>query len=329
MLKKWINNIFKFTLLFASVILLSACSTAKEEKVVIYSSGTDYENEFYLERLEEEFPEYEIVLEYLNTGSHAAKLKAEGSNSEADITLDLEDVYLDLIKDNLVDLSEYDLSIYADDLIDQDEKYLPAMRNGGSITLNMDMFEEKGLEIPESYEDLLNEEYENLIAMPNPKSSGTGYVFLKSLVNSWGEEEAFEYFDKLSENILQFSSSGSGSVNSLIQGEVAIALGMTSQSVRAINDGSNLKIIFFEEGSPYNAYGHGIIKGKEDREAVKEVFDFFYTDIIEENYEKFYPEKLYKNKEANTKNYPENIPYADMSGNTPEERERLLEKWTH
>lgn len=323
------KKMMKMITLAGSLLILGACSSGGEDKVVIYSSGTDYENDFYMERLNEEFPDYDIVLEYLNTGNHAAKLKAEGENSEADITLDLEDVYLDLISDDLADLSDYDFSIYADDLVNEDYKYLPALRNGGSISLNMDVFDEKSLDIPESYEDLLDPQYKDLISMPNPKSSGTGYVFLKSLVNAWGEDEAFEYFNRLSENVLQFTSSGSGAVNSLIQGETAIALGMTSQAVKAINEGSNLSIVFFEEGSPYNAYGHGIIKGKEEKESVREVFDFFYTDLIEENYEKFYPELLFTDKETTTENYPENIKYSDMSGDSPEEKERLLEKWLH
>ena len=64
-------------------------------------------------------------------------------------------------------------------------------------------------------------------------------MFLKALVNSMGEEEAFAYFDKLSENILQFTSSGSGPVNSLVSGEAVIALGMTPQAVTQINEGVN------------------------------------------------------------------------------------------
>ena len=124
--------------------------------------------------------------------------------------------------------------------------------------------------------------------MPSPKSSGTGYSFVKSLANAWGEDEAIEYFDKLTNNILQYTSSGSGPLNALIQGEAAIAMGMTAQIIDSINEGLNFKIIFFEEGAPFNAYGHSIIKGKEQRQAVKDVFDFFYTDLISENNERFF-----------------------------------------
>lgn len=320
----------KFISLFVLFLMVVAgCGDAKKEKVVLYSSGYDYENEYYVERLKEEFPDYDIVLQYQTTGNHGAKLKAEGTNSEADISIGLDTVYLDMINESLVDLSDYDVSEFEPELLDENHKYIPAIRNGTSIILNLDIFEEKGLEEPNSYEDLLKPEYEGLISMPSPKSSGTGYAFLKSLVNEWGEEEAFAYFDQLENNILQFTSSGSGPVNSLIQGETAIALGMTSQAVRSINEGMNLKILIFEEGSPYSVHGHGIIKGNEDNQAVQEVFDFFYTDLIEESNEKFYPEKIYQDKEPTTDNYPQNIQYSDMSGNTAEERERLLEKWAH
>ena len=312
-----------------SLTVLAGCGKTDREKVVIYSTGLDYENDYYVERLEDEFPDYDIVLEFLDTGNHAAKIKAEGTNTEADITIDLEDLYLDMVKDSLADLSDYDFTVFSEDLVDTDYKYLPALRNGGGVIMNMDILEEKGLEEPTSYQDLLKPEYKDMVSMPSPKSSGTGYVFLKSLVNAWGEEEAFEYFDKLGENVLQFTTSGSGAVNSIVQGETAIALGITSQGVNAINEGSNLKIIFFEEGSPYNSYGHGIIKGKEERKAVKDVFDFFYTHLIPENHEKFYPEKLYNDKELGLENYPTDIKYSDMSGSTTEERERLLERWKY
>ena len=154
-------------------------------------------------------------------------------------------------------------------------------------------------------------------------------MFLKSLVNAWGEEEAFAYFDQLAENILQFTSSGSGPVNALVQGEAAIGLAMTGQTVTEINKGADLEILFFEEGSPYTVYGMGIIEGKQDRQAVQEVFNFFYTDLVPEDKERFFPEQIYKDRTFEIENFPTNIKYADMSGNTTEEKEKLLEKWKH
>ena len=165
--------------------------------------------------------------------------------------------------------------------------------------------------------------------MPSPKSSGTGYMFLKSLVNEWGEEEAFAYFDKLTGNILQYTSSGSGPVNALIQEEVAIGLGMTGQAVTMINEGHPLEIIYFDEGSPYCLYGQSMIKGKEKREAVRKVFEYMVNTVNYELVANFFPEKIYKDKDFVIENYPSNIVYSDMSNNSIEEKERLLDKWVY
>lgn len=327
------NKIFKKIttglLLTGMMLNLTGCGGADDNSVTIYSSAEDYRNEYYLSRLQEQFPEYDITIEYMETGNHAAKLLAEGTDTECDITLSVEYGYMQKYSDFLAAMTEYDYAQFMDDTVDPNHKIFPEMRNGCAIILNMDQLAAKNLPEPTCYEDLLKPEYKGLISMPNPKSSGTGYSFLKALVNSMGEDEAFAYFEKLSENILQYTSSGSGPVNNLVSGEAVIGLGITAHAVTQINNGANLKIIFFEEGSPYSAYGYGVIKGKEDRQCVKDVFDFLYSTLIYENCEKFYPEQIYKDVTFEIENYPTNITYADMSNNTQEEKERLLSKWMY
>ena len=307
----------------------SAELDASNNKVVIYSGAEEYRNEYFLKRLKEEFPDYEIVIEYMPTGNLAAKLAAEGTDTDMDIFYDLDFSYAGLVEQYLADVSAYDQSIYVDDCKVENAHYLAATRNGGAIIINVDVLAEKGLEEPTCYADLLKPEFKGLISMPNPKSSGTGYMFVKNLVNAWGEEKAFEYFDGLAENILQFTSSGSGPVNALVQGEVAVGLGMTAQAVTAINEGANLKIVFFEEGSPYSLYGYAIPEGKQNRKQVVDVFNFFYTTLVMEDKELYYPEQVFVNQENKIENYPTDIPYGDMNGNTTEEKTRLLENWEY
>ena len=327
-MKRNILSVVIFVILLTA-LLLTGCGSSKE-KILIYTSIEDYVLEDMTARFAEEFPEYDITIEYLSTGNHAAKLLAEGLNTECDITYDLEYAYLTQLasKGYLADLSGYDMSVYCDDLLES-SYYTPHLRSGGAIILNTQVLEEKGLAEPTCYEDLLKPEFKNLVSMPNPKASGTGYMFLKSLVNAWGEEEAFSYFDQLSQNILQFTSSGSGPVNALIQGEVAVGFGMTAQSVIQLNEGAPLKVVYFEEGSPYTVYGQGIIAGKENRACVKEVFDFLIQTYGYEYNEKFGPEKVFTDRDCSLENFPQNIVYSDMSGNTIEEKERLLELWKY
>lgn len=317
------------SLILFLLFFLTGCGTSKED-IIIYTSSEDFKIENMSQRLEEEFPDYNIIIEYMSTGNQAAKLMAEGTTTECDIIHDLDYGYLSQLDEQgvLAELSGYDFSVYCADTV-QSDKYIIELRNGGAILLNTEVLKEKGLAEPTCYEDLLKEEYKNLISMPSPKSSGTGYMFLKSLVNAWGEEVAFSYFDNLTNNILQYTSSGSGPVNALVQGEVAIGLGMTAQAVTQINEGSPLKIVFFEEGSPFTLYGQAIVKGKENRECVKEVFDFLVNVYNYENNEKFFPEKIYLDKDYEVENYPQNITYSNMENNTIEERERLLEKWKY
>ncbi len=310
-------------------LALAGCGSAKE-KVLIYTSVEDYVIADMNQRLGEQFPDYDITVEYVSTGNHAAKLLTEGKNSECDISYDLEYAYMEQLARAgvLADLSAYDRSIYAEDTIAGDN-YLVQCRVGGAVIVNTEVLKEKGLPEPTSYEDLLDPKYKGLISMANPKSSGTGYMFYKSLVNAWGQEKALQYFDSFTENVLQYTSSGSGPVNALLQKEVAIGFGMTSHAVTQINEGAPLKVLFFEEGSPFTMYGQSIVAGKETRECVKEVFDFLVNTYSYELNEKFFPEKMFKDKTFAVENYPENIVYSDMSNNTIEEKEKLLELWKY
>jgi len=243
----------------------------------------------------------------------------------------LDSAYLEGILDNLADLSFIDSSVFLDELVPANGKYLPLIKSAGCIGINERFLADRNLPVPVSYNDLLKPEYRGMLSMPNPKSSGTGYFFLKNLVNVMGENAAFAYFDRFADNILQFTSSGSGPVNALIQGEVGIGLAMTAQVVNAINTrGVPLQAIFFEEGSPYTMYGTGIIKGRETRQAVKEVYEFYVTILNMEDKELFAPEQIFKIQATNVPNYPQNVKTADMRGiEDLAEKERLLEKWNH
>ena len=309
--------------------IFTGCSNASDNKVLIYTSSEEWRTEFFNEQLNAKFPDYDIHIEYLSSGEQASRLAAEGKNTLNDIQFEFDYGNVNKVEEFLADLSSYDYSIYTDDSILPGKKLLPTLRHSGCIAINEDMLNARGLQMPTSYEDLLKPEYKGLISMPNPKSSGTGYMFLKSLVNAWGEEEALDYFDKLSDNVLHFTTSGSGPINDIIAGEVAIGFAMTSQAVVEIRNGVNIKIAYFEEGSPYTFYGMGVVEGRQDRKAVREVFDYFVEVLVPMDKELFLPEKIYKDRDFVIENYPTNVKYADMTGNTADAKELLLEKWEH
>ena len=325
----------RITRILACVLCLVMCFTllagcgSKKETIVIYSCANDRRIAYMTECLQEKFPEYEFIVEYLGTSKLGAKLLAEGVNTDCDIIHDLSYLNMDALNNAgiLADVSFIDTSMFVDDAIVSDN-YVVETRCGGAIIVNTDVLAAHGLEKPTSYEDLLKPEYKGLISMPDPKASSTGYMFVKSLVNAWGEDEALAYFEKLSENILQFTSSGNGPVNALIQQEVAIGLGLTSNAVEMMDNGTeNLEILFFEEGSPFGMYGQTIVNGKDSRDAVKEVFEFLVYEFIILDSEKFGQEEIFVELDFTSNNWPSNTKYADMSNDTLDEKERILEKW--
>ena len=317
--------------LAAVTSMLFATGASDNTSVIIYTSTEDFRTEHMQKLLKEKFPKYDITVQVLPTGNHAAKLKAEGTQTEADIILNLETGYLMTLESIMADLSSFDLSEYLPDMVPASKRFLPWDKSSGAIVINRQKLVNAGLPIPASYQDLLNPAYKGLISMPNPKTSATGYMFLVSLINAMGEDAAFAYFDKLAQNILQFTTSGSGPVNALIQGEVAIGLGMTITAVQAINTRKiPLELHFFAEGAPFNTSSYGIIKGKENRPVVREVFKFVMDKLVKDDKELFCPEAIFKNQPNNIPNYPKNIKYANMKGFFDQSlKEKLLARWKY
>lgn len=314
-----------FVLVISLLLLVTGCSN--KDRIVIYTSMEEERNQVLKEQLKEEFPDKDIVVQYMATGNSAAKIKNEGVNVEADIVLDLETAHMVNVQDNFADLSDFDDSIYLDG-VNTSDKYLTWAKQSMSVVIDRDYFNEYNLEVPRTYDDLLKDEYKDLIAMPDPKTSGTGYAFYLNVVNIKGEEGAIEYFKELKDNLREFTTSGSGPTNLLKQGEIAIALGMTAQGVSAINEGYNFEIVELESGSPYNTTSCGIIKGRETEEGVMEVFTWLINDFGRYDKENHMPDVILKDQDNKMENYPENLKDADMTGiDSVEVKEKLTEKW--
>lgn len=319
-----------YALIACAVLLLGITTSKNDNSIIIYSSMEQFRNDELQKQLNEEFPELEVYVMYVSTAKSAAKLSIEGKDTDADIVVGLENAYMTKVEDVMANVSSYSDLEYEDDMVVANGKYLVWERQAGSIIVNKTILEKQNLPVPKTYEDLLNPIYKNHIAMPDPKSSGTGFFFLKNLVNAMGEEAAYEYIDKLAVNIKQFTESGSGPVKLLIQGEIAIGLGLTFQAVNELNNGNDFMIIEPEFGSPYSLTCASMVDGRQENKDIERVFKFLVNDYM--IYDKMYgsPEKVLKEQNNGIENYPKNIKYADMSGiEDIEEKERLLAKWKY
>lgn len=326
-MKKGIILLLLVTLLFTVL-----AERGSQESIVVCASSEQYRNDAMQEQLSEAFPQYNIIVMYMSTGKAAAKVFAEGTETEIDMLVGLETGYLHKIGDHLEDISGLSHIPYVAGVTPEDNgnRWVTWERQAGAIIVNTDILAKHGLEAPKTYADLLKPEYKGLIAMPDPKSSGTGYFFYKNWVNQWGDEGALDYVDKLYGNLKQFTESGSGPIKLLRQGEAAIGLALTFQAVSEINDGQPFAIIYPAEGSPYSLTGTAIIGGHQRKEGVQEVYDYIIHEFLKYDKAHFSPEIIYEGQTIALDNYPKDIPYADMTGiQDNKEKERLLALWKY
>ena len=326
-MKKWVVLVLALTLLFTCL-----ASYGGQESIVICSSLEQFRNDALQAQLNEQFPQYNITVMYMATGKAAAKIYAEGADSEVDILVGLETGYMNKIKGSLGDISGISNIPYKAGLTpaDNGNKWVTWERQAGAIIVNRDVLDKYGLETPKTYDDLLKPEYQGLVAMPDPKSSGTGYFFYKNWVNLWGEDRTLEYVDQLHANLKQFTESGSGPIKLLKQGEIAVGLALTFQAINEINDGQPFEIIFPQEGSPYSLTGSAIVAGHREKRGVEEVFSYIANEFMAYDKENFSPETVYENQQNKIANYPAEIQYADMTGiQDDKEKERLLALWKY
>ena len=303
-----------------------------KESIVICASAEQYRNDALQEQLSEVFPDRNIIVMYMSTGKAAAKVFAEGSSTEIDILVGLETGYLNKIRGHLADISGLSQIPYVEGVTpaDNSNRWVTWERQAGAIIVNKEILAKYGLETPLTYEDLLKPEYKGLVAMPDPKSSGTGYFFYKNWCNLWGEEAALDYVDALYGNLKQFTESGSGPIKLLRQGEVAVGLALTFQAVSEINEGQPFEIIYPPEGSPYSLTGTAMIEGHQNKDGIQEVYDYIINNFLIYDKEHFSPEIIYRGQTILLENYPQNIPYGDMSGiQDDKEKERLLTLWKY
>ncbi|MCR5067589.1 MAG: extracellular solute-binding protein [Erysipelotrichaceae bacterium] len=321
----------KLLIVLLSVLMLSCtvgCGSSKSERIVIFSCQEEERIQAMKAAIAEKFPDLDIVIENVGTGNLAAKIKTEGTGIEADIIVDLEAAHMENLKDNFADLSSFDTSAFIDGVNPSHHKYVMWVKQYCGITVNAAYFREQGWEFPKTYEDLLDSKYQGLLAMPDPTTSGTGYAYYLNVVNMVGEEKALEYFRELAKNAKQFTSSGSGPISLLKQGEIVLAMGMVFQGVAEINAGADYAVIELETGDPYNQTGAAIISGRETKEHVAEVFQWFITEAHMIDCEQFCPGNILKNEQTKIPNYPQIAKDADMSGlDNINRKTELLGKW--
>lgn len=138
------------------------------------------------------------------------------------------------------------------------------------------------LSAPTSWDDLLKPEWQGQILIAHPSSSGTSYTALCTNIQMRGEEAAWEYERAFTNNVLQFTKSGSAPAQFAGQGEAAVGVAFSHDIVKRIEQGMPLQLTFPAEGTGYEIGGTALIKGAKNPELAKLWIDWALTPAAQE-----------------------------------------------
>lgn len=139
---------------------------------------------------------------------------------------------------------------------------------------NTNLLNEKHLPPPVCWKDLTKEIYKGEIQLANPNSSGTSYTALATLVQLFGEEEAFRFLADLGKNINSYTKSGSAPVKAAARGETLIGISFMHDAVTLKQAGFPIEIVAPCEGTGYEIGAVSIVKGARNPENAKRFVDY-------------------------------------------------------
>jgi len=270
--------------------LATGAALAQKTELNVYTALETDQLKAYTEGFNKAYPNIDIKWTRDSTGVITSKLLAEKANPVADL---------------VVGVSASSMAVFANEGMLQGyapkglDKITPAYRDpsnpplwvgmdvyGAAICFNTVEAAKLGLPKPETWKDLTKPVYKGRIVMPNPASSGTGYLDVAGWIQMWGESDAWKYMDELHQNIAQYTHSGSKPCRQAGAGEFPIGVSFEYRAVTTKKSGAPIDIIFPTEGLGWDLEASGIMKTTKKLDAAKSLMDWLATPAAMELYSK-------------------------------------------
>lgn len=322
------------TSLSVAMMLAGSYQAQAATELTVYTALEADQLKMYSSSFEEEYPDIKINWVRDSTGIVTAKLLAEKENSRADVVWGLAGTSLLLLA------NEGMLEPYAPKGV---EKLSPSFKDTSnpptwtgmdawvaSICYNEIESKKLGLPKPTSWKDLLDPVYQGHLIMPNPGSSGTGFLDVSSWLQIFGEDEGWAFMDGLHKNIDRYTHSGSKPCKLAAAGEIPIGISYAYRAARLINKGAPLSVIVPTEGVGWDMEAGGIIKGTKNLAAAQKLMDFSVTVKANEMYNKSFAVLAIPGIAKPVKNFPPEITERMIDNDfawAAANRSKILTEW--
>ena len=212
----------------AGLIGMGAAGASAKTTLTVYTAIEADDLKKYAARFNEDHPDIEIKWVRDSTGVVTAKLLAEKANPQADVIWGLAATSLLVLKPEGMLLPYAPKGVEKLDAQFRDKENPPAWVGMdawvAAICFNTAEAAKKNLPKPTSWKDLTKPVYKGQVVMPNPASSGTGFLDVSSWLQLFGEAEGWKYMDALHQNIGVYTHSGSKPCTMAGQGEYPIGV---------------------------------------------------------------------------------------------------------
>ncbi len=319
-----------------AVSVLAAGTAAAATKLTVYTALENEQLEPYKKAFEADNPGIEIQWVRDSTGIITAKLLAEKNNPQADVVWGVAASSLILLD------TQNMLQPYAPKGVEtlkanfKDSKATPTWVGMdawmAAICFNTVEAEKRHLPRPTSWADLLNPVYKGQIVMPNPASSGTGFLAVSGWLQMQGEKEGWKYMDGLDANVAVYTHSGSKPCKMAASGEYPIGISIEYTGAQQKTKGAPIDVIVAQEGSGWEMEATAIVKGTKNLDAAKKLADWAATKKANELYVNYYAVTAYPGVTKDVPNYPANAEMMMIKKNdftwAAKNRDAILAEWT-
>jgi len=278
----------------AAAALMSAAPVHAAEKIqlTVYSTLQKEALTPYAAAFEKAHPEYHINWVRDAGGVIHARLLAERDNPRADVIfgLPVTDI-LSLAHDGLIEPYAPKGYQQLDPMFI--DKNTPPLWTGLDMYLNVICFntveaQKRGIPKPTSWSDLLNPVYKGQIAMPNPTMSNTGYGYVHGWMQKMGEDKAWQFLDKLHENISVYTSSSATPCKMAAAGEYVVGLSTDLTGPFLKTKGAPIDLLVPNNETAWDIETAAMIKGSKKPDAAKVLIDWGVTRQAREVFGKLY-----------------------------------------
>jgi iron(III) transport system substrate-binding protein len=320
--------------LTAAIVCMASPAMAQKTELLVYTALETDQLKAYEEAFNKEVPDVAIKWVRDSTGVITAKLIAEKANPQADVIwgvaatslliLEQDGLLLPYAPKNIANI----LPAY------KDSKNPPAWWGmdvwGATVCFNTVEAAKMNLPKPETWQDLTKPVYKGKIVMPNPASSGTGYLDVTSWLQIMGEQNGWKFMDALHDNIAQYTHSGSKPCVQAGNGEFPIGISFEYRANTIKAKGGPIDLIFPKEGLGWDMEAFAIMKNTKKLDAAKKLADWASSNAAMQQYAKNYAIVAVAGVAQPLPNVPADYEKRLVKNDFPwaaKNRDRILAEW--